>query len=40
VLQKEEDKDWVKKGMQYEVEGTSPTKTLREIVEKTIRHIN
>jgi len=43
VLQKE-DNDWVKKCMEYEVEGArprgKPTKTWREIVSKTVRHIN
>jgi len=40
VLQKE-DSDWVKKGMEYEVEGARPKcrpkKTWREIVEKDCR---
>ena len=43
VLQKE-DNDWVKKCMQYEVEGARPRgrskKTWREIVEKDVRHVN
>jgi len=33
VLQKE-DNDWVKKCMEYEVEGARPKKTWAEIVEK------
>jgi len=41
VLQKE-DNDWVKKFMEYEVEGArprgGPKKTWREIVEKTVSH--
>jgi len=43
VLQKE-DNDWVKKCVEYEVEGArprgGPKKTRREIVEKTVRHVN
>jgi len=43
VLRKE-DNDWVKKCMEYEVEGTIPTgrpkKTWTEILQKTVRHIN
>ena len=43
VLQKE-DNDWVKKCMEYEVEGArprgSPKKTWREIVEKTVKCVN
>jgi len=43
VLRKE-DNDWVKKCMEYEVEGARPKgrpkKTLRQIVEKTVRHVN
>jgi len=43
VLRKE-DNDWVKKCMVYEVKGARPSgrpkKTYREIVEKTVRHVN
>jgi len=43
VLRKE-DNDWVKKCMQYQVEGARPRgrpmKTWRDIVEKTVRHVN
>jgi len=44
VLRKE-DNDWVKKFMEYEVEGARPRgrpkKTWREIVRKmTVRHVN
>jgi len=43
VLQKE-DIDWVQKCMEYEVEGARPRgrpkKTWREIVEKTVRHVD
>ena len=43
VLQKE-DNDWVKKCMEYEVEGARPRgrpkKTWREIVERTFRHVH
>jgi len=44
MLQKEEDNSWVKKCMEYEVEGARtrgrPKKTWREIEEKTVRHVN
>ena len=43
VLRKE-DNDWVKKCMEYEVEGARPRgrpkKTWREIVEKTVEHVD
>ena len=43
VLQKE-DNDWVKKCMEYEVEGARPRdrpkETWREIVQKTVRHVS
>jgi len=43
VLRKE-DNDWVNKCMEYEVEGARPRgrpkKTWREIVKKTVRHVN
>ena len=43
-MQQKEDNDWVKKCMEYEVEGSRsrgrPRETWREIVEKTVRHIN
>jgi len=41
---REEDKDWVKKYLEYEVEGARPRgrpkKTWSEIVKKTVRHIH
>jgi len=43
VLRKE-DNDWVKKCMEYEVEGHRPTgrpkRTWREVVERTVKHTN
>jgi len=43
VLRKE-DNDWVKKCMEYEVEGSSPTgrpkRTYREVVERTVKHVS
>jgi len=43
VLQKE-DNDWLKKCMEYEVEDARPRgrlkKTWREIVEKTVKHMD
>jgi len=43
VLRKK-DTDWVKKYMEYEVEGLRPRgrpkRTWREVVQKTIKHIN
>ena len=42
VLRKE-DNDWVKKCMEYEVEGSRPTgrpkRTYREVVERTVKHV-
>jgi len=44
VLQQNEDNDWVKKCMKYEVEGARPRgrprKTWREMWKKTVRHMN
>jgi len=43
VLRKQ-DNHWVKKCMEYELEGARPSgrpkKTWREIVKKTVRHVN
>jgi len=43
VLQKE-DNDWVKKCMEYEMEGSRPKgrpkRTWGEVVQKTVKHIN
>jgi len=42
VLRK--DDDWVKKYMEYEVEGPRqrgiPKRTWREVVERTVKHVN
>jgi len=39
VLQKE-DTDWVKKCMEYEVEGSRPKRTWKEVVQKDCRGRN
>jgi len=39
VLQKE-DNDWVKKCMEYEVEGTGPRKLGERLWKKTVEHVD
>jgi len=39
VLQKEDD-DWVKKCMEYEVEGSRPTGRPKRVSKRTVKYVN